>query len=95
MVDNQIVVQFIDKLPAILTGIAAVLAIFWNGRKTDSVGKKTDAIHSAINSRLDEWKAETRAAAIAAATAAYKEGVTAGANAHTDRAKPGGIQRGS
>lgn len=31
-------------------------------------------IHMAINSRLDQWKQETREAAIAAAVAAYKEG---------------------
>jgi len=70
------------QLPAIIIafgGLIAAGAAAWKSLtdKMEIATKKVEDVHLAINSRLDEWKSETREAAVAAAIAAHAAGYAA------------------
>ena len=56
-----VLVALITSIPSLIISVVAVIKI---------VG-----VHRIVNSRLSEWKQETKEAAIAAAVAAYERGV--------------------
>lgn len=73
------------QMPAMLLGVAAIISAVASviiGVKTRHKVEQGNAVametHQMLNSRLDEWKAETKEAAIAAAVAAYEKGHTVG-----------------
>ena len=79
------------QLPAIIIafgGLIAAGAAAWKSLtdKMEIATKKVEDVHLAINSRLDEWKNETREAAVAAAIAAHAAGYAA-AKAELDTKK--------
>lgn len=45
---------FWSSIPGILAGVAAILSIFWNGRRISSVESKVEIVHKATNSMKDE-----------------------------------------
>jgi len=77
--------KFSASLGATLTACIVAFLSYLTAKRAAKISEENKAvsvenkggikeIHMAINSRLDQWKQETREAAIAAAVAAYKEG---------------------
>jgi hypothetical protein len=76
---TAILAQLPATIMALTVFIPALGATWLSLRsKVAEVQKTADATHSMINSRLDEWKNETKLAAIAAAVAAHDAGLRAG-----------------
>jgi uncharacterized membrane protein len=64
-------IQLIVSLVSLVGVLATAIVAF-------KVRNSIHEVHLTLNSRLDQWRKETSEAAIAAALAAYKEGVQAG-----------------
>ena len=77
--------KFAASLGATITAIVVAFFSYLTAKRAAKTSEESKAIsvenkgaikevHLTLNSRLDQWKQETREAAIAAAVAAYKEG---------------------
>lgn len=75
---GQVIIALIAAAPALLVGIITLvkLGAFRHTVSKDVAVVQTgvEAVHEELNSRLTEWKEETRRAAVDAAIAAYAAG---------------------
>lgn len=85
MADVSIINNLIVQLPLIIAALGSLVAAvvtavitIRSANKIDAAREIADSTHSILNSRLTQWKEETREAAIASAIAALAEGVRIG-----------------
>lgn len=72
--------SFMGNLPALITSIGGLILLIRNGRKSDRVGEKVDAVHdltNGTNQRMAQDLTATRTSAATAAEAATLAGTAA------------------
>lgn len=84
-ISEQVILALITSITGIIAGFITLFL------KLKGVKSGVTEIHTTLNSRLDEWKKDTKEAALEAAVASYSRGVSDGkegqiAKAETARA---------